>query len=543
MYALLTVRISYEGATIREVQLNKGTFVIGRSLSCDLVIDDVMVSRNHARLDVDDNAVYIEDLGSRNGTYVSGKKIARHKLCPDESVTVGNHSISLAGVPVSQRIAEGIQSGDGEDDTTSILQALDAASVGKGEDLKEGTVDREAIASRMSLLYDLSQRLRGRLTVAEIADCFVDQLFGAFGRADRVMLLLEEGPNRELCPAAMRQRRSSGSPMKISRTVVDLVLKRRRSVLCGDTSSDDLFQHSQSILALRIKSMMCVPLLASDRVLGIVEVDSAVGGLPFGEDDLRLLTILSSQVGIAIENARLHREVERAKRLAVIGETVSGVAHCVKNVLNGIEGGLFIANKGLEAGDQETLAKGCEMLDRNSSFLKTLVLDMLDYSKVSTPEYEELNLSEFLGGLLPFVQGKALENGITVVFDIDSALGNVRLDSKRMRRALLNVLTNAVEAATVGGRVELTAGMISCGTFYISIADTGGGIPQEFKDRVFEPFFSTKGSKGTGLGLAVTQKIIEEHGGKVELVSNLGKGTTFRIVLPTGLGDPAQAWH
>ena len=168
-------------------------------------------------------------------------------------------------------------------------------------------------------------------------------------------------------PVAARERGSSSADVTVSQTIIDMVLEEKHAVICGDTSSDARFKHSASLQDLKIKSIMCAPLLVSDQVLGMVEVDSSSGGISFRESDLRLLTGLAAQASIALENSRLYQEIGQSKRLAAIGQTVSGVAHCVKNVLNGIDGGLFIARRGLDATMTRRSTKGWDMLERNAS--------------------------------------------------------------------------------------------------------------------------------------------------------------------------------
>jgi K+-sensing histidine kinase KdpD len=473
--------------------------------------------------------VLVEDLGSSNGTYVGGQLVKTHRLAPGESVAIGGYTLSIEGITETIDTRSKKEDGPGE---TAILSALDAQSIGRGEDIREGKVDPEAMVSRLSALYDLGQRLCGRLAVSEIAETFLDVLMAVFRRADRAIMLIEDRQTRKLVPLALKERGSSGSEPKVSRTVVNTVLEEKQAVICGDTGSDARFRDSVSLQDLRITAIMCAPLMVSDKVLGMVEVDCSGGGISFSEEDLRLLTGLASQVSIAMENGKLYQEVERSKRLAAIGQTVSGVAHCVKNVLNGIEGGLFIARRGLGDHNEEKITKGWDMLQRNSSFLKTLVLDMLDYSKDRPPEYEEIELADLFGEIMAFVEGRAVEGGIELALDIDATIGKVPLDPTRMKRALLNIVANAVEATPEGGRVAVRIAPVSAERVSIVISDTGKGIPADMMETIFEPFVSTKGSKGTGLGLPVMKKIVEEHGGRVDLESTEGKGTTFRVTLP-----------
>ncbi|MFH1218987.1 MAG: ATP-binding protein [Candidatus Eisenbacteria bacterium] len=533
-----TVRVSHKGQPAEPVTLDTGVYVIGRDPSSDVALDDKTVSRSHARLEVTSLgptiAVVLEDLDSRNGTVVNGERIKRRELFAGDVVTIGSHTLTFDGLPVPAAGGNSATSGAVARAVheTMIVGSLDAQRVGRGEDVRDGQVSAEALTHRLALIYQIAEKLCGRLAVSEIADSFLGVLLDAFKGADRAVLLLEDQASCRLSPVAVKARDGSGGETGISQTVVETVLGERRSVLCRDTTSDQRFSTSQSLLDLRIWSIMCAPLLASDKIIGMVEVDSLQAASPFTEDDLRLLTGLAGQVAIAIENARLYGQIEQSKRLAAIGETVAGAAHCVKNVLNGIEGGLFIARKGLDAGSGEKAEKGWGMLERNSAFLKTMVLDMLDYSKEQVIELAETDLSSLLGEVVALVEGKAAEGGVSIAVDVDPELDRAVLDSKRIKRALVNIAGNAVEATSPTGSVRLSASPSGEGLFTISVSDTGSGIPEDAVQKIFEPFYSTKGSKGTGLGLPVARKIVEEHGGLLECDSVVGRGTTFRMTLP-----------
>lgn len=529
---MLNLSVFREGKKTQEIGTEKDLVYIGRDASCDVVLDDRTVSRKHASVVVEKDAVYVNDLDSRNGTYIDGKPVKRYKLSGDDVIQIGAFSISVGGHPTLIRKT---RSANGDRPTeTAVISKIDALSASRGQDVLEGAIDQKALAKRLGALYDLGHQLCGRLSVQEITGTFLDVVFEVFTKADRSVVLLEDLETRTLVPVAARERGTSSADVTVSQTIIDMVLRDKQAVICGDTSSDARFKHSASLQDLKIKSIMCVPLLLSDRVLGVVEVDSSSGGISFREDDLRLLTGLAAQASIALENSRLYQEIGHSKRLAAIGQTVSGVAHCVKNVLNGIDGGLFIARRGLDSSNDEKLTKGWDMLERNSSFLKGLVLDMLDYSKDRPPEYESLDLGELFGEIMAFVEGRAVEGEIDLSLNIDSGLDKVRLDPTRMKRALLNVVANAIEATPRGGKVSIDVSAVEGGKFCVTVADTGKGIPEDIMKTIFQPFYSTKGSKGTGLGLPVMRKIVEEHGGRVELESTIGQGTTFMITLPLG---------
>lgn len=519
---------------VSQVTVKQDTYVLGRHDSCDIVLEDKTISRKHARLEIEDDEAFVEDLGSRNGTYVNGQKIARRQVTSNDTIVIGKFSVRLEGLAATTREPASAPSAKPRSEAT-ILTSLDASKIGRGEDIKAGEVDAGAATERLSTLYELGQKLCGRLGVNDIAGTFLDMLFRVFEKADRAVVLVEDRMSHDLVPIAATDRKGESKEIRLSTTVVNAVLKDKCAVLCSDTSTDERFAESRSLQDLRIQSIMCVPLLAADTVIGMVEVSSGKGGITFSEDDLRLLTGLSSEVSIALENARLYDEVEQSRRLAAIGQTVSGVAHCVKNVLNGIDGGLFIAQKALQTDNGEKLEKGWDMLNRNAGFLKTLVLDMLDYSKQREPEYEEVDLAAYMEDLRAFVADRASTMNVGLTFNTDENLKTVKLDVRRSKRALLNIVGNAIEATPEGGRVTVSAVRRPPDRFDVIVADTGTGIPPDKIDTIFEPFFSTKGSKGTGLGLPVTKKIIEEHGGTIEIQSKVGEGTTFTVTLPTGV--------
>jgi signal transduction histidine kinase len=547
--ALLKVAVFREGRKEKEVGTEKSILVIGREAGCDIVLDDRTVSRRHAEIRIGKTSVLLVDLGSSNGTYVNRQRVEEHTLTAGDAITIGTYGLKVRGHEsldgeTSGSVGVGSEAGESAGEPgaserpgeTAIITTLDARRVGRGEDIREGEIDREAVMKRLAVFYDLGESLCGRLSPREIADTFLDVVFEVFPRADRALILLEDKQTRRLTPLAARQKDEEAEDVRISRTVVEAVLEEGQAVICGDTGTDSRFKASASLQDLRITSIMCVPLMVSERVLGMVEVDSRAGGVGFKDDDLRLLTGLSAQVGIAMENSRLYRDIESSKRLAAIGQTVSGVAHCVKNVLNGIDGGLFIARRGLDAGNQEKIAKGWNMLERNSGFLKSLVLDMLDYSKDRPPEYASTRLEDLLGEIMAFVEGRAAEGSIEISLDIAPGLDVVELDPTRMKRALLNIVANAIEATPEEGKVTISVSPASGGAYTVAISDTGKGIPQDMLKNIFEPFVSTKGSKGTGLGLPVMKKIVEEHGGSVEIQSTVGEGTTFTITLPVRAG-------
>jgi len=238
------------------------------------------------------------------------------------------------------------------------------------------------------------------------------------------------------------------------------------------------------------------------------------------------------------EIKRLERELVRSERLAAIGQTVAGLAHGLKNILHGLKGGRYLVDLGIKKDDTEKLTRGWDMVRRNIDRTSELVMDLLSYSKEREPEPEACNPNEIAAEVGELLQERARENDIEIELDLDEAIGSVLMDPRTLHTALLNLMTNALDACLFDEdtskqwRVELKTSRESDETVRFEVTDNGSGMTPEVRDKLFSSFFSTKGHRGTGLGLMVTRKLLEEHGGTIAVDSSPGKGTTFTVRLP-----------
>lgn len=322
--------------------------------------------------------------------------------------------------------------------------------------------------------------------------------------------------------------------MKMGEGIVGMVAKTGKPAIVNNPQNNGQFcKKVDDKSGFQTKTILCVPLKTNTRLWGAIEVLNKLDNTDFDESDLIFCEAIASQVSITIENAMLHKEIVNKERLAAVGQTVAGLAHRIKNVLNGIQGGSFSVDLGIRKNDQSRLKNGWEIVKKNMTFLQELVLDMLTYAKERKPEYEVADLNGLMESICTMIAEKAKEKNISVVWN-PCSIGQVVLDPKGMRRSLLNLVSNAVDACEgiESGKVQISSEQIDDKEFRIVVSDNGSGIPKEVQSRLFQMFFSTKGSKGTGLGLAVTHKIITEHQGKIEVNSETGKGTRFIITLP-----------
>ncbi len=238
------------------------------------------------------------------------------------------------------------------------------------------------------------------------------------------------------------------------------------------------------------------------------------------------------------EIKRLQQELIKSERLAAIGQTVTGLGHSVKNILLGLEAGVYVVDKGLRKDDMDKLSTGWHMVRRNIDKISSLVLDLLSYSKERKPEYESCSPNAIADEVCELMDPRAKESGIKIVRDFDPTIGQISLDAKGIHQCLLNLVSNAIDACIYDEdenkeyllRVSTRRESDEMVTFQVS--DNGCGMDEEVRKQIFASFFSTKGTKGTGIGLLVTQKIVQEHGGSISVQSEPGKGSAFTIQLP-----------
>ena len=235
------------------------------------------------------------------------------------------------------------------------------------------------------------------------------------------------------------------------------------------------------------------------------------------------------------ELKKLEEEKLEAERLAAVGQTVAGLAHGVKNLTTALEGGMYMLSTGIEKGKLDRIQKGMVMLDRNTQRISMFVKAFLNFAKGREIKAQMSAPAEIAREVVEMYESKAGKLGIRLFFDRPSALEPAPIDYESMHECLTNLVGNAIDACQVstnGGSRVIVRVYEKKGIIFYEVIDDGCGMDYEVKKKVFTTFFTTKGLGGTGLGLLMTKKIIQEHGGSVKLESEPNKGTTFRICLP-----------
>ncbi len=241
------------------------------------------------------------------------------------------------------------------------------------------------------------------------------------------------------------------------------------------------------------------------------------------------------------EIKRLERELVASERLGAIGQTVAGMAHCIKNILHGFKGGSYLVNVGIDKNNTDKLQNGWQMIQRNITRTSDLVLDLLSYSKEREPEYAPCLPNDIADDVCELLKTVAEDHHVEIAKDFSPSIGEAVLDSRTVHRCLMNLVSNAIDACLFdenvnkNHRVTVKTRLENSDFIQFEVMDNGSGMSEAVREKLFTSFFSTKGAKGTGLGLLVTSKLVEEHQGDIQVFSASGEGTTFVIRFPLHL--------
>ncbi len=232
------------------------------------------------------------------------------------------------------------------------------------------------------------------------------------------------------------------------------------------------------------------------------------------------------------------RKLVEAERLAAVGQTVAGLAHAIKNITAGLTGGMYVLEKGIDLDNRSYLSQGWQMIKGNVQKIKGMAVDLLNYAKEREPEYQLCDPNGPAREVYDLMLSRATEVGVALKIDPAQSLPDAWFDREGIHRVLLNLVSNAIDACTdiscASKTCEVSLRTLKPRGWAVEyqVIDNGCGMDEETRKKVFQLFFSTKGSRGTGLGLMIARKIVDEHGGVIDLSSEKGSGTIFRVRLP-----------
>ncbi|HEV2971958.1 MAG TPA: ATP-binding protein [Pirellulales bacterium] len=534
-----------------ELDSDSATFPLGREAGNRIQLHDTEVSRHHAEIRHTGNLFVVSDMGSSNGTFVNNERIERRELTSGDQLQIGRTVMLFTGPSEAPSSSLGakidIFSVDRQTDPSRIVHSI---SQQEGSRIFAAPPDKSDALWLARARSNLQVMYRTALAVSHTLD--IDQLLGRIMQlifewveADRGCIMLVDPETKELQPKVRRDRKAlhPGDKISISQTILDYVLERREGVLTSDARQDDRFDAANSIVRMGVREAICVPMQGRYDIVGVIYIDTLTpatrvidrGGNRFTEEHLQLMVAIGHQAALAVEDTKYYSAMVQSERLAAVGQTIASLSHHIKNILQGIRGGSYLIEMGLAEHDEQVVGKGWHIVERNQRRISSLVLDMLTFSKDREPDFAAADLNAVVTDVVDLIRARAEEMKVALRFEPDAEIPPLTFDAEGIHRAALNIVTNALDACderedsivTIRTR-QLTGD----GVVQVIVEDNGTGIPPENLQQIFNPFFSSKGSRGTGLGLAVSQKILKEHGGRILVESRPGEGSRFILELP-----------
>jgi two-component system, NtrC family, sensor kinase len=531
---------------------------IGREASNTIQLHDTEVSRRHAELrrDGDSGQVFLTDLGSSNGTFVNSQRVQRHVLKSGDRVQIGRTLMLFTEDPSGGSNVMDAVDIIGQHLRESGSRIIKAVSQEEGSQILGGpTTPAEApwlarARSNLQIMYRTALAVSHTLDIEQLLDRILELIF-EWVEADRGCVMLVDRESEELTPTVRRNRKgtSDDEKMLISRTILDYVMQNKEGVLTSDAREDERFDPSGSIVRMGVREAICVPMQGRYGIVGVIYIDTYTPpgkmllkrhATRFSEEHLKLMVAIGHQAALAVEDTSYYSAMVQAERLAAMGQTIATLSHHVKNILQGIRGGSYLIEEGLKASDFNVVRKGWSIVDKNQEKISNLVMDMLSFSKERQPDMTPTQINDTVGDIVELMQARARDAGVTLAFEPQADIPELMLDPDALHRAILNVVTNAIDACEQKSPGEVrvaTQYLAEQGLLRLMVADNGEGIQPGDIQKIFNVFESRKGSRGTGLGLPVSQKILREHGGEIRVESTPGAGSQFYLELPAVLPD------
>lgn len=418
----------------------------------------------------------------------------------------------------------------------------------------------ERRVKELSILYSIGKSVTTLLDQEKVLNRIVEAAVYVTGAEEGTLMLVDKDSGELYMRAArgLGEKYARGFRLRVEDSIAGQVVRTGQPFLeSGDA------QRLKVKTGYLVKSLMYVPLKAGQEVIGVLSVDNKVSNTPFTESDVYLLSALADYASIAIVNARLYTEVksfseeleqkvvERTKelqeaqeqliqseKLASIGQLAAGVAHELNNPISVMLGFSQAILRKLP--EDDPLRKPLATIEREGLRCKGIIQNLLDFARRSKPSLQPTNVNEVLEAACALIEHQISLDNVVVTKGYDPHLPQVLADANQLQQVFVNIIINARDAMPQGGTLRLITRSLG-DEVHIIFSDTGIGIPPENIKRIFDPFFTTKEvGQGTGLGLSVSYGIVEQHGGTIEVKSEVGVGTTFIVKLPVMQGKAVE---
>ncbi len=422
------------------------------------------------------------------------------------------------------------------------LQALAHRLLSKFGDARQGD---ERLTRALRQVLHASTELDATGDVQELFRRVTQLTIDVTG-AERALVAIPRGDGGYETTVSLQEGlRDRADASTASEAVINRALALRRSLLLHDVYGDEELMQRPSITGLSLRSIICAPMLRGDKFFGVVYADHTSAAGSFDESDLEVLSLFADQVARTLQARQLLTDLQssleelkaaqerlvRGERLRTLGELSSGVAHEFNNLLTGILARAQLI--GIESTSAATKAEA-RLIERAAQDAAEIIRRLQSFTQRQVRKgYEPVNLEEIARDAVEFLRPLWASGGVyagTAVRAVGDSHAQALGSATELREVVTNLLKNALDAAT-GGEI-LVRSYRRWPHVVIEVRDNGCGMPADVQRRMFDPFYTTKGSRGTGLGLPLVAQIVERHRGTISVESAPGAGTLIRIELP-----------
>lgn len=381
---------------------------------------------------------------------------------------------------------------------------------------------------RLNALIEATQTVNSSLEIDRVLQLILDEAI-RITDAERGTIYLVDENTKEIWSKIMVGGEINEVRQPIGKGISGFVAETGESVSIKDAYHDSRFNPEfDKRTGFKTKNILCVPMRnKEEKIIGVFQLINKLKG-EFDADDEIFLKAFSVHAAIAIENSRLASEMVKTERLSAVGRMAGSIIHDIKNPMSAIR--LYAQVLKKKASDQES-SNLVDEITRQIDRLVKMAQEVLDFSRgVSQMNVQRIKFNEFLAGVLWFLQGDFDYKKIKLLNE-STFDGEIELDVDKMARVILNIAGNAADAMPDGGKFYVRS-HLNDERLIIELEDTGGGMPEEIRRTIFEPFVTYGKKTGTGLGMAIVKKILDDHHGEIQIESQIGVGTKMVIALP-----------
>ncbi|MBI4418550.1 MAG: GAF domain-containing protein [Ignavibacteriales bacterium] len=382
--------------------------------------------------------------------------------------------------------------------------------------------------ARLQKLIEASKNINSTLDLDKLLGRILDAATKSID-ADRGTLYLVDDIKKELWSKVLQGENMVEIRLPVGKGLAGFVAETGEIINIPDAYNDSRFNPEvDKKTGYRTHNMLCMPMKNKDgKIIGVFQLLNKKDGA-FGKEDEQFIDALSAHASVAIENARLAQEMVANERLSAVGRMASTIIHDIKNPMGTLRVYAQVMKK--KSGNEEAAKLADEMIHQVDRFVN-MTQEILDFTRgVSSLNVAEVEFSEVMDNVLGFIEKDLTKNNVALVRETNFK-GQVKLDRDKVVRVFYNIASNARDAMPQGGTLTVRTGP-SDGFVKIEFVDSGTGMPEEVKKRIFEPFMTYGKKHGTGLGMAIVKKVIDDHRGRIEIDSEMGKGTTIRMLFP-----------